>query len=217
MDKQKWLLFLPQLPASPSSLRVLVWRRLRAAGAVGLQSGVWVLPRGTEHEHFLLDLLREVERQGGTASVFTASPLDPTLTTRIIEQSGADRDREYAEFCERCGTLLAELDKETDQQKFTFAELEENEQDLQKLESWLAKITARDFFGASSAVDARDAFVQCQERLARYAQTVYASEGLAPKDAERDSDRDGDRDGSMSPTLTSLPLLESGSASGNGQ
>jgi hypothetical protein len=31
MTQQYWYLSLPQLPASPSSLRVLVWRRLRAA------------------------------------------------------------------------------------------------------------------------------------------------------------------------------------------
>lgn len=209
MDEQRWLLFLPQLPASPSSLRVLVWRRLRASGAVGLQSGVWVLPRRAEHEHFLLELVRDVERQGGTAAVFAASPLNPALTTRIIEQSHADRDREYAEFYERCAALLAELDKETDRRKFTFAELEENEQDLQKLDSWLAKITARDFHGASGATGAREAFVQCQQRLARYTQTLYASEGLASEDTDRDSD--------VHPTPTPLPLPESDGATGNSQ
>lgn len=180
----EWLLFLPQLPASPSSLRVLVWRRLRAAGAVGLQSGVWILPHQPVHQRFLLDLMRDVERQGGAASVFAASALDPALTARIIEQARADRDREYDEFRERCGALLAELEKETDQQKFTFAELEENEQDLQKLDSWLAKIAARDFFDAPGAAAARAAFEQSQQRFARYAQSVYAGEGLAPEDAD---------------------------------
>ena len=41
---QTWLVFIPQLPSSPSSLRVLVWRRMRTAGAAALQQGVWVLP-----------------------------------------------------------------------------------------------------------------------------------------------------------------------------
>jgi hypothetical protein len=178
MTQQYWFLFLPQLPASPSSLRVLVWRRLRAAGAVGLQSGVWVLPRSAEHEQFLLDLANEVERQGGAATVFSATPLDPGLAARISEQARADRDREYDEFRERCSALLAELDTETDRQKFTFAELEENEHDLQKLESWLVKIRARDFFGAAGAAAAQATLEQCRDRLARYAQTLYASEGL---------------------------------------
>lgn len=189
MEKQDWLLFLPQLPASPSSLRVLVWRRTRAAGAVGLQSGVWVLPRRPEQEQFLLDLVREVERQGGTASVFAAAPLDPALAARIIEQSRADRDREYDEFCERCEAMLAELDRETDRQKFTFAELEENEHDLQKLVSWLAKIAARDFFRAPRSAAARAALERCQQRLASFARTLYAREGLAPGDADANAAR----------------------------
>jgi hypothetical protein len=210
MAEPSWLLFLPQLPASPSRLRVLVWRRLRAAGVVGLQSGVWVLPRRSEQERFLVDLVREVERQGGTAAVFAASPLDPALTERIFQQSSTDRDREYAEFRERCAALLAELDKETEQRKFTFAELEENEQDLHKLAVWLAKITARDFFGAPGAAGAREAFALCQQRLARYAETLYASEGLAPEDLE-----DADRDGGVHPTLLHRP--ESDDAGGNRQ
>jgi ChrB-like protein len=187
MERPDWLLFLPHLPASPSSLRVLVWRRLRAAGAIGLQSGVWVLPHRPAHEQVLLELVREVERQGGTAAVFAAAPLDPALALRITEQSRADRDREYDEFRERCAALLAELDTESTGQKFTFAELEENEHELQKLTSWLAKIAARDFFDASGAAAARAAFAQCQRRLARYARTLYASEGLAPEDSDLDA------------------------------
>ncbi len=200
MERPDWLLFLPHLPASPSSLRVLVWRRLRAAGAVGLQSGLWILPRGPEHEQSLLDLVREVERQGGTASVFAATPLDLALAGRITEQSRADRDREYDELRERCAALLAELDTESDRRKFTFAELEENEHELQKLTSWLAKIAARDFFGASGAAAARAAFEQCQRRLARYARTLYASEGLAPEDIDLDANA-----GQTLPDLANLP------------
>ncbi len=40
----KWLLFCPQLPATPSSPRVMVWRRMRSAGSVGLDNGLWILP-----------------------------------------------------------------------------------------------------------------------------------------------------------------------------
>ena len=55
--EQTWLVFIPQLPSSPSSLRVLVWRRMRTAGAAALQQGVWVLPQTPEHEQFLREVL----------------------------------------------------------------------------------------------------------------------------------------------------------------
>src|SRR5258707_12693464 len=79
MERPDWLLFLPHLPASPSSLRVLVWRRLRAAGAIGLQSGVWGLPHRPAHAQVLLELVREGERQGGTAAAVAPAPLNPVL------------------------------------------------------------------------------------------------------------------------------------------
>ena len=58
------------------------------------------------------------------------------------------RDAEYAEVLGRCRDFHAELDKERDAGNLTFAELEENEEDLAKLEAWVGKIRARDRFGA---------------------------------------------------------------------
>ncbi len=183
MEPLEWVLFLPAVPSSPSSLRVLVWRRLRAAGALGVQTGVWALPRTPEHERFLQDLLREVEGQGGSGAVFVATALDPTFCGSMMERSRADRDQEYAEYCERCQALRNELDKESRQQKFTFAELEENEQDVRKLVRWLRKITARDFFGGHRAQEARQALGACEAALRMFAQAVYVREGLAPQTA----------------------------------
>ncbi len=111
---QTWLVFIPQLPSSPSSLRVLVWRRMRAAGAVALQQGVWVLPQTPEHEQFLRDVLREAQQQGGSGILMVATPLDADQATEVIERFRADRDQEYLEFGVRCRDFLAEIAKETD-------------------------------------------------------------------------------------------------------
>ena len=40
----QFLLLIVRLPPSPSSLRVRVWRRLRALGAVALKRTVYLLP-----------------------------------------------------------------------------------------------------------------------------------------------------------------------------
>jgi len=182
MSEYQWLLFLPQLPSVPSSLRVAVWRRLRAWGATGLQNGVWVLPFGNENRRLLEELLREIKAQNGNGLIMQASPLEPALNLEIVARFQADRDQEYSEFCERCEGLLAELAKETSQHKLTFAELEENEQDLHKLRTWLEKITARDSFGSHLASQAQSALTQCQQALAVFARAVYHQAGLATED-----------------------------------
>jgi hypothetical protein len=42
-----WLLFLAQLPSRPSSARVALWRRLRAAGATTMVNSAWEISKET--------------------------------------------------------------------------------------------------------------------------------------------------------------------------
>jgi hypothetical protein len=174
----QWLLFLPQLPASPSTLRVMVWRRMRAAGALGLQNGVWVLPQTPEQKQFLERLLVYIQEQGANGFIFEVNALNQSIEADILEQFRSDRDEEYAEFCERCDSLLVELEKESKQEKFTFAELEETEEDLQKLENWWGKISARDFFDGKKRGEALEKLKRCRAAHQIFAREVYTHQGL---------------------------------------
>lgn len=176
--ERQWLLVLPQVPSSPSSLRVTIWRRMRAAGAVSLQHGVWVLPLGTEQDKVARDLQAEISAAGGTVLVMEASLRPDGDDEFIINQFRSDRDLDYAEFRERCSDFLNELEKESTQRKFTYAELEENEEDLKKLTNWLSKIQARDFFGGHQGQQACDELAACRRALEVFAASVYACEGM---------------------------------------
>lgn len=74
---------------------------------------------------------------------------------------------------------MAEIEKETAVQKFTFAELEENEQDLLKLTKWLRKIQRRDFFPNAASREAQEALIRCRQTLQAFTATVYQREGLS--------------------------------------
>lgn len=184
MTPDAWLLFLPRLPSSPSSLRVHVWRRLRAAGALGLQYGVWVLPHTPEQADVLHVLLAEVTPQGGGGLIFVATARNPGLPGDIVERFQVERGQDYAEFRGRCRDFLAEIAKETGGRNFTFAELEEHERDLQKLVGWWQRIRARDFFGRTQQEAADRALTGCQRALETFARAVYVEAGLAPADEE---------------------------------
>ncbi len=182
MSARQWLLFLPQTPAVPSSLRVSVWRRMQQLGAVALQNGVWILPRSDELERVLQLLLEELEKQGGGGFLLIAQATKIPPEERIIERFRAERKEDYDEFLERCQQFHAELEKETKVQKFTFAELEENEEDLHKLTLWLRKIHHRDFFGGSQRDAATDALTQCRRALEQFTAQVYRRQGYEPPD-----------------------------------
>jgi hypothetical protein len=176
-----WLLFLAQLPSSPSSARVALWRRLHTIGAAGILNGSWVLPHTTAHLQFFEKLQDTVRKQGGKAFVLTVSEPSPEVAAMLVERFRADRRREYDEFAERCEALLAEISKETGAGKFTFAELEEDEQDLKKLIRWLAKIHARDFFPDERWPQSDEMLKDCRRALKDFSQAVYAAiAGEAP-------------------------------------
>jgi hypothetical protein len=79
------------------------------------------------------------------------------------------RDAEYAEVLNKCRDFHVGLEKERAAGKFTFAGLEDNEEDLDKLGTWLHKVEFRDRFGASSAPGARAAVLACREDLEPFA------------------------------------------------
>lgn len=178
-----WLVFFPQTPATPSSLRVLVWRRLQHSGALNLQGGAWMLPHTREQEQMLSTLLAEMGQQGGSGIFLKAIAPNEDIQAGLIERFQGERAKEYQEFGERCQGFLQEIEKETRAYKFTFAELEENEQDLLKLTRWLRKIQQRDFFPGSSSQQAQERIAQCRQVLHTFTTTVYEWEGLPTPNA----------------------------------
>ncbi len=178
MTDIEWLLFIAQLPATPSSLRVRVWRKLRDSGAASLQNGVWILPRNEENTKLLERLIGFVRQNEASGQVFTVQGINRAVITDILERFRKDRDEEYTEFLEQSDGFIAELEKETQKKKFTFAELEETEANFDRLEKWLRKIQKRDFQKTEKSKEATTALQTCRQRLNSFAQRTYAQEGM---------------------------------------
>lgn len=183
----KWLLFLSQLPANPSSLRVSVWRKLRAAGALGLQNGVWLLPHEQEQAKFLEELLINIQEQGASGQIFTVSAINEPIEQGLLFRFRSDREEEYTEFIERSQDFLDEVQKESKIQKFTYAELEENEQDLQRLVNWFEKIQKRDFTGGDKARQAADSLAKCRMVFEVFSSETYKRQANEPSTDEHQS------------------------------
>ena len=85
------------------------------------------------------------------------------------------RESEWAEFHADCGKYLDELDKEERIGKYTLAELEEEEQSLDRLRRWYRELRSRDLLAIPASIDSATDLKTCEERFAVYADHVYAA------------------------------------------
>jgi hypothetical protein len=169
-----WLLLIYRVPPEPTRLRSTVWRRIKSLGAIYLQNSVAALPASPAAERSLRRLRREITDMSGTAMLMSTTVLAGESDVRAAFQ--AARNAEYEEIVDKCEDFLRGVQKEYDENHFTYAELEENEVDLVKLKNWLAKIVERDVFGADGRAATERALELCEQSLEAYAAQVYAEE-----------------------------------------
>lgn len=174
MATPDWILLTYKVPPEPNRHRIALWRRLKGLGAVYLQNGACLLPRTDDHLRALKLLENEIAEMQGESVLLNAAPLDRAQSDKVVARFRADRDEEYKELLGRCGDFEAEIAKERASDHFSYAEIEENEQDLKKLKTWLAKIEALDFYGASLRQEARAGVASCETLLDAYAHDVFA-------------------------------------------
>ncbi len=171
----RWLVLVVRVPADPSRHRVAVWRELRRAGAVSLGQGAWVVPDAPVFADGIARTIELAERGDGEVVVLIASGRAETDAARLEALFTAQRDDEWTEFLSECTKFDAEIAKEIRIGKFTLAELEEEEQSLERLRRWYRELAARDVFGAPSAVEAGHQLKHCTERLADYTELVFTA------------------------------------------
>jgi hypothetical protein len=96
--RRRWLLFVHQLPATPSNLRVKTWRRLQELGAIPVKQAVYVLPDSPESREDFEWLRVEIEGSGGEAVIFSADHLDGDAEAALVEEFRRSRQAAYTEL-----------------------------------------------------------------------------------------------------------------------
>src|SRR5262247_3908686 len=139
-----WLLLIHQLPAKPAYLRVKIWRRLQALGAVAVKNAVHALPASEQGQEDFEWLLKEIQDAGGEALICEARLVDGLSDGHVRELFNAARDADYAEIADEARALAARL---------TETPTTESRADLKaqfaRLKNRFAQNTAIDFFDAN--------------------------------------------------------------------
>lgn len=187
-DTQRWLLLIYRIQAGSSSRRTYVWRQLRQLGAVYLQQAVAVVPDRPELRAGLDELGARIRAGGGEVSLLETSSPSAAWEADLVGRFNLARNAEYDEIIESVERFEDEIRRETRKKRFMFAELEESETDWEKLRRWFARLTERDFFGATGRPDAEAVLARGRGLLDEFTAEVYRHEGLdadAPADIAR--------------------------------
>jgi septal ring factor EnvC (AmiA/AmiB activator) len=168
-----WLLLTYKLPADRSSARVAVWREVRRSGALQLQNSVVAFPDTADFQTAVTRVRAAVADVGGTMLALRAEALDGEDKARLEAAWNEARAAEYGELAAECKKLVAEIDKEFAKEKFTLAELDEEEAELEKLRSWHERIRARDVHGSEGAAEAETAMERAGEAVSRFTTAVF--------------------------------------------
>jgi len=149
-DATPWLALLHQLPAKPPYLRVKIWRRLQAIGAVPLKNAVHVLPRSEESAAAFHSLMAEILDNGGDATLVEVRLLAGQSDGDVRALFDAARRADYEEITQLARRLL-----ETGPPGGT---------DIARLQKRLEDVGRLDFFNASGRQQAEAALLELDQR-----------------------------------------------------
>lgn len=171
-----FLTFTYKIPREPSKNRVYIWRSVKELGAVYLQQGVALLPYEENLYKILQDLREQVNSLGGKSTLSQLNFLNEEDEKDIILEFKEQINEEYNELQDNCQRLIYELDRETENEKFQFSELQEGEEELKKLQRWHDKINKRNYFNSESEEKAKEMLEKAKYRLQQYSDDVYKNE-----------------------------------------
>jgi hypothetical protein len=170
-------MFMPTIPAKPASVRVKIWRRLQAMGAINIRGAVYVLPNRDECVELFEWLGRELVGLGGQASLcegrFVDATTDDDIERRFTEARNADYEQVVA-----AGKQLATKLRAKRVPADRIAALADQHA---KLSRRLAEIIAIDFLDATGRVAAESQLAAVERLLPRADKPVATKLELVPR------------------------------------
>jgi hypothetical protein len=158
MNSDKWLLLITNLSGGNQTLRVRVWRALKAAGAASLRDGVYLLPSSDSARRVFAEQVRELEAGGGGAHIIGFGSESREQHQELVAQF--DRTQDYAGLLTSLKALAQALPKLVETQA---------RRRLGALQREVAAVTAVDFFGGEAGRQAEAGLEALSQALdARY-------------------------------------------------
>jgi hypothetical protein len=109
MKSRRWLLLITNLPGQNQTLRMRIWRGLKAAGAALMRDGVYVLPETPDFQRVFEEHAREIRAASGSVHILHFDADSNQQQSALI--SLFDRTGDYQEFIVRLQSFRKTLPK----------------------------------------------------------------------------------------------------------
>ncbi|MBI4964472.1 MAG: chromate resistance protein [Desulfomonile tiedjei] len=159
----KWLLLIHQIPPKPGYLRVKIWRRLQALGAVAIKNSVYVIPRNEQTLEDFQWVLREIVQAGAEASICAASFVEGLTDEHVEALFRTARDADYGQIADEAKAVI---DAAPPGASMTDEDRSELEAALTRLNKRFSVVVNLDFFGAPGRESALTLLEKIESRLA---------------------------------------------------
>jgi hypothetical protein len=161
-----WLILIHQLPLKPPYLRVKVWRRLQALGAIPIRNSVYVLPNTDSAREDFEWTLREIQKERGEASLYEARIVDGLTDDEVQASFRTTRDADYQSLATEIRTFVQATLRPRSRSMTPETE-RELEGALARFRKRFGEIAAIDFFGAPRRETVEGLIAGLEERLVK--------------------------------------------------
>ena len=165
-----WIVLMVSVPPHPSSLRVRVWRKLRALGAVALKKSVYILPFTPETFEQFQWLSQEVQKAGGEATLLKVDRIENMKRAEVIRLFHQARDQDYRALAERYRRITRGAERKRGGRGAA-----RRDEELARVAREVERVREIDFFEAPGAQEVRRLRETIEMRFAR-----PAADGAAP-------------------------------------
>jgi len=149
-----WLLLITNLPGRNPTLRMRLWRALKAGGAGPLRDGAYLLPHSDDDRKVFEELAQEIKEGGGVAHILALDASSPEQEEGF--RALFDRTAEYARIAVRLSAFRREMAKLTEV---------ESRQRLTAIGRDVAAIVERDYFSGKAREQIEVALADAQAAL----------------------------------------------------
>src|SRR5262245_32028463 len=186
MAADPWLLLIHQLPPKPAYLRVKVWRRLQALGAVALKNSVYVLPCTDEAREDFEWVLREIHKERGEASLCEARLVEGLTDDEVRGLFLRAREEDYRTLASEIRTFVHDTLSSRPRSLSEEARAA-TDTAVARFRKRLGEIAKIDFFGAPGREAAEGLIGGLEQRLSPEppARAATSSRGLSIADAQK--------------------------------